>query len=431
MTRLLRVLARSSIVVTTAMLTESALAQSDDVRDCTSPRPIAGTVRYELGQQARRTNAQAFSAVHFAQVTIFPELDRKRETEDTVFVGGFGASSLIDAVAIPTVDVAVSCPETLRYATRPLDLIAMTQGFGIKFGPFGLFYATGMTASYIPPGLGAGELGNITYRGVLVPMMFAMYAFPYSYAAPFGADGFSKGPQSFVVDYVGGGQVDLGEVGVARAGYVGSTGVYSNVTGKMVRAFLSSMVEDELGLAYFAAGVDRQPIANLLVSAFGRKLPLVSVPRVDPATLAPKAPAEQLSFWSAHTQVLSIGGYVDVMAAYGVEPEPTLHELRAGAHTLGFHRSPGPAKKDERTDDFAVGCGVWGGVVQMPDMWYYGIEGALRATVDAGCKFTGSTGGSNIGEGRFGIRRNHPDTFALFPYAVDAWNGYYEVSATF
>ena len=54
--------------------------------------------------------------------------------------------------------------------------------------------------------------------------------------------------------------------------------------------------------------------------------------------------------------------------------------------------------------------------MQLPTLWYYGVEGGMRPTLtlEASNRFEGMSV-------YYGVRLNDPDTLALFPYAQGAW----------
>jgi hypothetical protein len=113
--------------------------------------------------------------------------------------------------------------------------------------------------------------------------------------------------------------------------------------------------------------------------------------------------------------------WIDVHAAYALTPTPLVHEARVGLHTPGFHWIPDADSDEDRP---VAGVLVTGGVVRLPALYYYGVEGgakkSFRAEAQANLTSDGSVMGLNLS-----LRYNEPDTLATFPYAQDAWNLYF------
>jgi len=173
-------------------------------------------------------------------------------------------------------------------------------------------------------------------------------------------------------------------------------------------------------IPYLRTGIDRLPLDELgmegaMSSLFARKVRMV-------APFEPQANATQDEFaklrdassfdrWTGHLQQLSIAKHIDVLAAADFRSGVSLHELRAGWHSEGFHRIVPTDPDDEVQPE--EGWGIHAGYINVPDMYYYGLQGGAKLSFSAEARAPA---------GRIKISRNDPELLAVFPFAYDAWS---------
>jgi len=121
----------------------------------------------------------------------------------------------------------------------------------------------------------------------------------------------------------------------------------------------------------------------------------------------------------------NLGGRFDVAAAYAWKPKPQLFDAQVAIHRKGYHQSHtanGKAEEDKGfTGQEANGWIVQGGVVSLPDLWYYGVQGGIHGS--AHIEWTGMpVDGLHL---QMRILYNDPDPLALYPFAYNAvWFSY-------
>ena len=132
-------------------------------------------------------------------------------------------------------------------------------------------------------------------------------------------------------------------------------------------------------------------------------------------------PTGGLDFTTAHLGQADIGGTFDIDLAVAIRPTTTLHEGQVGVHSAGFYEGEGEG----------FSWLVRGGVVQLPDLWFYGVQGGMRPTFRAEAGIAAGDGGSAAGAIRYLVMMNDPEQLLLFPYAYNAVTMGVTASGTF
>jgi len=401
-------------LVAIALVSLSTTAQAQVYFHPESGEPYKYNVGFNTALRASDTNASVFGAASIAERVIFPALH-----QDGDYVLRFSGNTLFGGVSVPVDCLAFEseCGGS-RNGMSPVDFTAASVAMGYRLGDLGLFYATSTTGTILAP----GPFGR-AFNGTLG----AFYSGVGSVGGPL-ADNLLKHDAryediningfNYQTDYILGAQYDLGFM-QARAGYVGSKGYFTNLSQADLRLFLTSVLTSELKtLPYLRTGVEKFPwkelgVDDMLTSVYARKIRMVAPYEPDP-TRSDSALKELSSynFWTAHLQQLSVAKYFDFLAAFHVNRGFRPNELRVGYHSEGFHQAtPGSKKDDSRKAE--EGFGVNAGIVNVPDMYYYGKEGGTKIAfaLEARCRWASVR-----------ISRNDPELLAIFPFAYDSWN---------
>lgn len=397
-------------------------AAAQDTSFC-EPHTLGGTNGFRTARLLGTTHARAFGTPQFAERALFPILGAGRGDDDLVFVSVYEGNWVYNATQVPTHEIGDGCPAEYQYALREVDTGAFNVGVAAGYGRFSVFYAGGLTAS------SAFGYESAESRSTL-PLQQSLLGLPMAFLAPlYNKRGIDDGTTYAVLDYMVGVGADAGGVDL-RVGYVGSTGVYSNLSERQLRLFLAALVEESFSeVPYLKGGIDKLKSPFGYTSLFGRSLPLYAPPRYDAATAEAEDTSTSARLGTAHLEQLNVARVFDVKAAYAFAPESLLHELRAGVHTPGFHQIPSDEEAVRSLDGFAGGAAFYFGRVQLPAMYYYGVEGGGRTSL----RFEAQ---ALVGEGQdqFGLnvslRRNEPEVLSLFPYAQDAWSFYFKMHVT-
>ena len=386
--------------------------------------PFDGTTRYDAAIQAAMTNARVYGAVGSLERNVMPNL-----TLENSFVAVLENNQLWSAARIPgrCTGSALGACKNGRLALYDVDTFASSLALGARFDYFGIFYAASVTGTAVFDDSLTRYFG---YNGI-VPA-YGMY---YSLAAPFSDTSTDPGLGKVQRDWIGGVSLDS-QFGHMRVGYLGSSGLFTNITEEHVRAFLTAVVQDQFKeLPLFKGGIDRLPWRFLdqevqpyvgMTSAYARKVQFVS-PALQGAEPEPREALEERAtadFWTSHFEHRGLGSVLDFAAAWGMEPNAFLHELRGAIHTPGFHLpGVGPDPLGGDYGDLNAGGGLLSvGMVRLPRMPEMGVDGGKKLTVsfEAQGRFEG-------GFLKLSIRKNDPETLAMFPFAQDAWNVYWVV----
>lgn len=367
---------------------------------------IPNNVAYNTVLRASNTNAAVFGAASMAEQVVFPAL---RRDEDFVF--RFVSNTIYGGLVVP-VDYLNDQGGVAR-GMHPVDFSAVSLCAGYRLGDLGLFYASSMTGTVLAPNT-AGRAVN----GTIWALDLAMASVGGTRVEEFSDDADINGGNTRA-DYIVGAQYDFGFF-VARAGYVGTTGLFTNVSQSTLRLFFTSVIEPEMGvLTYLRSGTDRLPLDDLglegmMTSLFARKVRVVAPFETQANTTADQyaelRDAASFDRWTGHLRQLSIAKRFDLLAAADFYDGVSLHELRAAWHSEGFHRvvptDPGDDVQPEE------GWGIEGGYIQAPDMYYFGLKGGAKLSISVEARAPA---------GRIKISRNDPDLLAVFPFAYDAW----------
>lgn len=365
---------------------------------------IPNNVSFNTVLRASDTNATVFGAASIAERVVFPKL---REDGDWLF--RFVSNTTYGGVTVPV--SYITDDAHIRYGISPVDFSAVSLCGGIRTGNLGLFYASSMTSTTLAPGIGERAINGTVWALDLA-------------AASLGGTKISKYSERTDInggntqaDFIVGAQYDLGFM-QARAGYVGSQGLFTNVSQADVRAFLSSVFDTTIGgVPYLRTGVEKLPLEPLglddaMSSVFVRKITMVA-PFQDEVntTYEDLRRAASFNLWTAHLQQLSIAKRFDLLVAVDMSTGTGLQELRAGFHSPLFHGSAPKDPDDEPEPE--EGWGIEAGIVRVPSMYYYGMQGGTKLSLALEARAPA---------GRIKLSRNDPDLLAVFPFAYDAWN---------
>ena len=373
-----------------------------ETEDCL-PSVIPGTVPYTLGQQAIETNAQAYAAESIVR--------------DVIGRGGsFGArlNNIYGVTAVPTVAV---CGNGQQFGTLDLDLFSAATTFGVDV-PLGsyklkLFYAGSVTGSHFHfPDETQGDRYTTSWG-------YAGLGYVSAIAAPL-APLISRddGLQTMAGDFIAGASFSLPnhpDLGTLDAGYVYSSGLYTNASSRKLKLFATTMLTDRfLLLALLRAGVDDLPVAGEARSEKTGTTALYGQNRVLKAPGALQDESSQrfqglrsekdsgIDLSTIHIEQRRIGQFITVSAAIAIRPTVFLHEGALGIDV------PFEAAFGESLGDRSAIRGVIG-VTEMPALPWYAEEGGRQLYVDLSLMDF------------IYVRRNAPSTLAIFPYAQEAW----------
>lgn len=362
------------------------------------PRPIAGTLGYDLARQAQRTNAQLYGAINFAENRLFKH--------DIAW--GFDTFVVHNVIRVPT--LAQGCFGQNRYGMEGVDLYASSSGLAFPITPdIGLFYAGSVTGSVMqhPDDAFWSNRTFTSYRYAGQGMLMT-YAAPL---APFFNS--SNGPTSTEGDFILGAKFSIPDepkLGRMYIAYAWSRGIFTNINSEKLKIIASFLLDDDFKtFALAKAGLEKLGLGDQLgkLSIFARRKlirgPLSSA-RYDPDfgtrptreindVSPPWEQAGDTALSTIHLQEFGLGGVVDLYAAYAFTPKPFLHQAIA---VLNLELMEG------------VPLTAGAGAVQLPDLPWYGVDGGL--------KFTAFVGVSKY----LRVGYNDVPTLDIFPFAQDA-----------
>lgn len=369
----------------------------DELVNC-RPRPIAGTLGYDLARQAQRTNAQLYGAISFAERRLF----------NNEIAWGFETSVINNVIRVPT--LGQGCFGRARYGMEGVDLYAASSGMAFPITPdIGLFYAGSITGSVMqhPSDSFWNNRTFTSYRYAALGMLA-------TYVAPLAPTlNSSNGPTSVEGDFIVGAKFSIPKrpkLGRMYLAYAWSQGIFTNLNSEKLKILASFLLDDDFKtLALAKAGLDRLGLGDQLgkLSLYAQRRlirgPLSSV-KYDPDFgtrptrelndgALPWEQAGDTALSTFHLQSFELGGVVDLFAAYAITPKPFLHQA------VAVYRQP-------LMEGVLLSAGA--GVVQMPDLPWYGVEGGL--------KFTGFVGVGEV----LRIGYNDVPTLDIFPFAQDA-----------
>jgi len=382
--------------------------EEGDWRDCQNHSPIAGTAGFENARAANETNALAYGATGYLQHVVLPQLNdaRARAKADGEKgwhgSGGYRFRHTAKAAVVPTYEVSSGCPADLRISERPLDLGSVNLGIAASNGTIGLFYTSSIVYGYTPSwdprerflyGMTGYVYGSV--GAVLAPLAGSDQAF-------------GEGVSAVQTDFVVGGIADLPGVH-ARVGWVGSQGLYADVEAD-VPVFVTAMIDEPSLSNLFQGGVRRLKTSAGATSLYAKNQPVRPLPVLNPGGSGFAGDSTGgFNFTTGHVVQENLSQVFDVQAAVAVAPRPLLHEAQVGLHS----------KVDEDGKAKGVDYLVRGGVVQLPDMWFYGVQGGLRPTfrAEVGLAISEDQGAASV---RYLVMMNDPEQLLLFPFAYNA-----------
>jgi len=386
-----------------------AIAQDDPAwQDCQNDQAIAGTAGFANAQAGKITNAQAYGAVGFAESRLFPKLEDAGDDGWTT-TGGVRYTVTMGATHLPTLEGG-GCPDQLRITSRALDLAATSFGVVASNGTFGIFYASSLAYGITPQ---ADPRLRFMYHGAGFVYGTVGAAF-----APVLPGTYRQGGGPLSTDYVIGGIFDADAV-VANAGFVGSTGFYFDVRGGKLPWFATALL-NQLSLDNYAkGGISRAKSKAGESFVFARNVPFSALPRTDSAgNLAPTPDLPRTNLTTGHIDQRSLGGILDVEAALAVLPSVIVHDAHVGLHTNGYH-------------DGKAGALIQGGIVELPDLFFYGVEGGRKPQFRAEVHGAGGEPGEKHAIGHVAVTMNDADHLVLFPYAQGAVSVEFGFEGTF
>jgi len=379
-----------------SLLLATALAQQvlDDSLETCTPRPIAGTVGYRTAVQATETNAQIYGAVAFAERTIL--------NEEYGFPWAFHSSVVSKVTRIPTLAL---CPSGIQPGMLGVDMYASASGMAFapiaKVPELEVFYAGSITGSVVH--FPSEQYFN---NPIYTTYAWALGGIGLTYAAPLAVlmNRDDNGPQSAAGDFVAGAAVSVPkheDLGTFRLGYAYSGGLYTNIASDRIKLLASALLTDqirELALARLGfSGVIVAEAAGRSDAFVRRKLlkPAADEPEPQALSAARAATTGSLNLDTVHVNQRNIGGVLSVYGALAVQPRVFLHE--------GLVSAMIPA------DELYLRHGASIGVMEMPAMPWYGVEGGRKLTFQI-----------KLFAGMLSVGRNEAELMTNFPYAQDA-----------
>lgn len=376
--------------------------------NCTTQayEPFLGSPGRATGQQALAGFSRLYGATGAAEREVLPHLRAADEGDSAELLhlrwtSLFGASRELMVAE----QSRAGCPDLIR---SDYDLHAGTFGIGLRQGPLSAYYVTS-TVMGVQSGVVERTLGPPT---AWIPPGY------YAFAAPFtGPWEYESGSLRIGGDFIAGAQLELWDTNLA-VGYIGSRGVFTNISQEKLRAFLSAAVANEFSeLAYLKTGFDRlSTFRDSLSTIYARKVVFSppALPTVDDWSL-PDVPG--LSFWTGHLEQANlIERWVSVKTALAVAPHAFLHDLALSLHTSSFH--PDPSLPGYQSDELEMGLSA--GTVRVPENRALGQPGSHLVSVRGELRYRGQ--GDGIGDITLGVGMNDPDVLTQFPSAVNVFN---------
>ena len=385
---------------------------------------IEGTTRYEAARQASLTNAQVYGAVGAFDRYVIPLLGAESEEGIALFAFEYGA--ILNAAQAPG-----RCKKQITEATggclrgislNNVDLYSSNVAFGYRSGPLGFFY----TASYtLPVVVGEGlNRGTYAYATVMGPAL-SWFMSPIRLLGKKTFNKILPGDMDGVV----GGSLNT-KVGSAYVGYVFSQGVFGDIDLPELKSFVTTVLGQQFKeLSYLKGGLRQfdyfsDSLAETIgrSSLYGRKLQLVPPQAPGITELADRQ--NLIDFVTVHFEQTDIARYVDARVAYTATPVAELHQASVSVHTEDFsvNRGPRVQRGDQGDKKIPFEASLTAGVVSLPNLWYYGVEGGRRLSLTAEMAY---------GPARASIRRNDPEVLSTFPVAYDAWSFFIGVGTAF
>lgn len=395
------------------------------------PDPVDGLVVNDTVQIARQRNQQLYGAVGFVERTLFPALENRPSAT------AFELNTMYGVAYVPTVESGCGdrpAEWSSDAVLHRVDLFSSAVGMAVGKGPVSLWYANAITGhAYASHGLGE-----------LRPYGYAATAIGLGYLGPIGPlviqnqDGSET--RSRTIDWFFGADLKLAPILNARVAYVGTTGLYANATGRLVRLAGSIGVRPDASAVPRGSTATRDPLDYLRLGLVDQTVPeraeigrysLFARKQVFAPAVPGEVPGAEVDFWTGHLGARSLGLWVDLDLALAAGPTPFVHQAHVGLHTPGFwelrdaiQARPGVVDVDDLDMDalnlgVPLQAGIFGGMTRLPDLYYYGVPSAPRIYWRAEVLTAGGedTVGVSVGAR---ISYNDADVLAQFPYAYDA-----------
>ncbi len=392
----------AALVAGAALLLAGARAQAQ----CDSYVPLENSAGEAATQQALQGFARLYGATGAAEREVLPTL-RLGEDDETValmhlrWTSIFGAAEYLLVPEIPS----SGCAPLKR---SDYDLHAGTFGLGMRFGPVSLFYLTSTIVGY------QGNAGR-----VVMPAFAWIPPGYYWFAAPFtGPWEYENEGLHISGDFIAGGQVEVFDTNLAL-GYIGTQGIYTNLSQERIRTFVSAAIAQEFSeLAYLKGGLDRlQTLQQQLTSVYARKV-VFSPPPVPTADgLELPEGVSGTDMWTAHFEQANLMKLLSFRSALAVTPSVFVHDLALSVHTEECHSDPVHTETSHR-DSGAASFSL--GTVRVPENRAIGQAGKQMLSVQAQIRYFGE--GKGIGDLGFGMAFNDPEVVTRFPSASNVFS---------
>ncbi len=349
----------------------AALPSAARAQDCStiSYVPVPGNAGSSVAHQAFRGFAGLYGAATVAERDVLPILRQVNPDKEFAAAVHLRSNALYGAgrQLIVSEQNTPGCPTALR---SDYDLYAATMGFAFRYKALSVFYITSSIGGQ-PEANGYGRAFN--------PLAAVAVAGVYTVIAPLvGPWNVEQKGVTITGDYIAGAQLEVEGFNFA-AGYIGSSGLYTNISQEKIRAFASAAIAREFKeLAYLKAGLDRLAvIQGELSSIYARKLTFSPPSQFTPDGF--RVPTTKgINLWTAHLDQMNIGKIFDLKGALGVQSTVFLHTLQAGLHTEQFVRDP---LAKIRSSEGAVGLEV--GTVKIPENRALGQPGGQLLSIRA------------------------------------------------
>ncbi len=428
---------RGRLIAALSLALPTLLGAANAEAECVV-RPIAGTVGFRVAQQSNKTNAQAFGAVALAEETLFrsqeTDLDGDGKPDRTEpfqgnFAFGMQLHNVFNVTRVPSIYQGdcfeLQTGERRDFGMHSVDLYASAVAWRVRIPQLkraSFFYAGSITGSTMGlPDTDSGSFfDSLTRTRYNTSYAYGFAAIPLAFLAPL-APLINKDnpPTRLAGDFVSGLEVDLPAIGAARVGYAYSRGIFTNVSVDRIRFLVETLLTQEFSsLALIKGGFREIPITKSAgrTTLFGRRIELAT-PRASDATQGIVSRSlSELGFTTAHIEQTSIGKYVDLRFAYAIKPTPFVHEARIGLH--------GALEEGDNDQSPLRYFRANVGLVQLPALPFYGVEGGRALSFDVGFQLKTKGGGVEIG-----VERNAPGLLVVFPYAYDATSIFMRTSA--
>ncbi|MEZ4227567.1 MAG: hypothetical protein R3B89_00295 [Polyangiaceae bacterium] len=395
---------------------------------------IRGTVAHNLMYGAINTNSSVFGAAALVEQHLLPELS----LSNSVAAAHYTVTYIPAALRVPTCDLRM----------QKIDLSGGAFGAGLNFGALKLYFAGSTTTHQF-----ASDKAN---ERVASPF----YGAGFILGSPIGffKRRFERDDLSLTFDALLGAQLDEPDIGSISAAYVASKGFYTNLSEHHLHTFIGLVYQEaadsiEQGLEeqkddlldripYLKAGLAnldwlvgdaRETIGSTRI--FARRLKYQGIaPSNVPRDQVDEVKSQSLDFATAHLEQYGLLKLLNVSVAGAWAPEPFIHELTLSVGQgmpedmmLENMREDG-VDHDAESSFFGMRAAV--GMVRMPKLWYYGVEGGplFRFSVDL------MMGGQDPEHDSYNmffltIGMNTPETLALFPFAQNS--GFMKMSGSF